>query len=62
MNDPLRTIEDYEFFLYSLAEKFPSIQRSTLVLARRGATLARVAGELVFEHGLRLVPAEKMSF
>jgi hypothetical protein len=62
MNEPLRTIEDYEFFLYGLAEKFPTIQRSTLVLARRGATLARVSGELVFEHGLRLVVRERLVF
>ena len=44
MSRPLRTIEDYELFLYSLPERYPSIRHSTLVLARRGATLGRVAG------------------
>ena len=62
MNDPLRTIEDYELFLYSLSERFPAIRQSTLVLARRGATLARVAGELTFEHGFRLVVRERLSY
>jgi len=31
MSDPFRTPEDYELFLYSLVEQFPSISRSTLV-------------------------------
>ncbi len=43
MSDPFRTIQDYELFVYSLAERFPTIRQSTLPLARRGATLARVA-------------------
>jgi hypothetical protein len=57
MNNPLRTPEDYELFLYSVAEKFPVIRRSTLTLVRRGASLARVAGELTFNHGIRLSSA-----
>ncbi len=61
-SDPLRAIEDYELFLYSLSERFPSIRGSTLVLARRGATLARVAGELLFDHGLRLVIRERLVY
>ena len=28
MNNPLRTPEDYELFLYTLAEQFPSIRHS----------------------------------
>ncbi|MEN8217093.1 MAG: hypothetical protein ABFS56_12140 [Pseudomonadota bacterium] len=48
MNNPLRTPEDYELFLYTLAEQFPSVRSSTLVFIRRGATLARVTGELQF--------------
>ena len=62
MSDPLRTIEDYELFLYSLADQFPAIRRSTLVLARRGASLARVSGELSFDHGFRLVVRERLSY
>jgi len=62
VSDSLRTVEDYELFLYSLSERFPAIRRSTLVLARRGATLARVAGELSFDLGFRLVVRERLVF
>ena len=62
MRDWLRTVEDYELFLYSLSERFPAIRRSSLVLARRGATLARVAGELSFDLGFRLVVRERLVF
>lgn len=45
MNDPLRTPEDYELFLYTLTDQFPSVRRSTVVFIRRGATLARVTND-----------------
>ncbi len=60
MNDPLRTLEDYELFLYTLPQQFPSIRRSTLTLVRRGVSLARVAGEITFEGGFRLVVLERI--
>ena len=47
MNNALRTIKDYELFIYTLTEQFPVIQCSTLRLIRRGTTLARVEGETV---------------
>lgn len=62
MNLPFRTIEDYELFLYTLTERFPSIRRSTVTLVRRGRTLARVAGELYFEHDVRLVIRERLIY
>jgi hypothetical protein len=62
MNDPLRTAEDYELFLYTLSEHFPSIRHSTLTLVRRGASLARVSGELRFDHATRLVVRERLTF
>ena len=62
MNDPLRTADDYELFLYSLTDRFPSVRGSTLVLVRRGASLARVAGELLFDHGIRLVARQRVLF
>ena len=58
----LRSPEDYELFLYTLAERFPSIRQSTLVLARRGATLGRVSGELLFDHGYRITIRERLLF
>ena len=62
MTDPFRTPEDYELFLYGLAEKFPFIRRSTLTLVRRGRSLARISGELHFDHGFRLVVLERVTF
>jgi uncharacterized protein DUF6516 len=62
MTDPLRSPEDYELFLYSLAEQFPSIRHSTLTFVRRGHSLARVAGEVHFDQGVRLVVLERLVF
>jgi hypothetical protein len=62
MNNPLRTPEDYELFIYSLAKNFPSIQRSTITFIRKGASLARVAGELFFAHDLRVEVRERLTY
>ena len=56
------SVEDYELYLYTLTEKFPSVKHSTAVLARRGAGLARVAGEIHFDLGYRLVIRERLLF
>jgi hypothetical protein len=60
MANPLRTPEDYELFLYTLGERFPSIERSTVILVRRGASLGRVSGELWFAQDFRLVIRERL--
>ena len=57
MNDPFRTLEDYELYLYTLAESFPSVRHSTITLIRQGSTLARVAG---FDNDIRLVIRERV--
>ena len=62
MNTPLRTLEDYELFLYELPDRFPSIRRSTATFIRRGASLARIAGELLFDHGIRLDVRERVLY
>ncbi len=62
MSNPLRTLEDYELFLYTLTERYPSVQRSTVILVRLGATLARVAGELYFEQGIRVIVRERLLY
>jgi hypothetical protein len=61
MNNPLRSFADYELFLYSLTERFAVVRGSTVVLIRRGATLARVAGELHFDQDIRLVVRERLT-
>ena len=60
MSNALRTLEDYELFLYAIRERFPSIRQSTLILVRRGASLARVGGELHFDSELRLVARQRL--
>ncbi|HTA29811.1 MAG TPA: DUF6516 family protein [Candidatus Cybelea sp.] len=62
MSNPLRTPEDYELFIYSLPEQFKSIRQSTVTLVRLGASLGRVAGELQFDRGFRLVVRERILF
>ena len=62
MTDPLRTLGDYELFVYTIADHFPSVRRSTLQFFRRGATLARVTGEVYFERDVRLVVRERLVF
>ncbi len=62
MSSPLRTVEDYELYIYVLKDAFPSVRRSSLTVVRRGASLARVAGELHFDHGFRLVIRERLVY
>lgn len=62
MNDPLRTPEDYELFIYSLQKNFPSVQQSTVTFFRKGASLARIAGELFFALDVRVVVRERLTY
>lgn len=62
MKNPLRSVEDYELFLYTLAEQFSSIKRSSLTCVRRGVSLARVTGEIYFERDIRLMVRERLIF
>jgi hypothetical protein len=62
MSNSLRTPTDYELFLYSLAEQFPSVKRNTVVFIRVGTTLARVTGELHFKHNVRAIIRERIIY
>ena len=62
MSSALRSPEDYELFIYTIAEQFPAVRRSSLIFVRRGTTLARVSGELLFAHGFRLVLRERILY
>ena len=62
MKSQLRTLEDYELFLYTLVDNFSSIQYSTLTLIRKGASLARIEGEIHFEQKFRLVIRERILY
>lgn len=62
MNHEFRTAEDYELFLYALPNRFQTIRRSTLTFVRLGTSLARVAGELFFDHDIRVVVRERFVY
>lgn len=62
MTNALRSDQDYELFIYTLAERFPSIQHTTLTFVRRGLGLARVAGEIHFAHRFRIVVRERLLY
>jgi hypothetical protein len=62
MSNSLRTSEDYELFLYTITDQFPSVRRSTVTLIRRGATTARVTGEIYFNSNVRLVVRERLVY
>lgn len=60
--NPLQSLPEYESFIYTLAQRYPAIRRSTLVVARRGAAIAVVHGEVELTGGIRLIVREKLSF
>jgi hypothetical protein len=58
----LSDIQAYERFVYGLPETFPSIRRSTLVVIRRGPTIAELKGEIEFDRGIVLGVWEDLNF
>jgi hypothetical protein len=59
---PFQSLPEYETFVYTLPQQFPSILRSTLIVARHGRLLAELNGELAFADGCRLVVYERLSW
>ncbi|NIR52457.1 hypothetical protein GWN42_15605 [candidate division KSB1 bacterium] len=49
-------------FLYTIGEPFMSVRHATLTFIRKGASLARVAGEVSFDKGIRLVVGERILY
>jgi hypothetical protein len=60
--NPFESLRDYERFVYTLQHEYPSIQRSTLVVARRGRLYAELTGEVAFLGGHRLLVYERLSW
>jgi len=60
--NPYQSLRDYEEFIYTLPQRFPSITYSTLVVVRRGARMAILSGEIIFPQGYRLVVRERLTF
>lgn len=59
---PFQSLRNYEEFVYTLRQQFPSIKESSLVVARRGKRTATLQGEIIFEKGYRLSLKERLSF
>ncbi|WPL15219.1 hypothetical protein Thiowin_00102 [Thiorhodovibrio winogradskyi] len=60
--NPFQSLTDYEAFIYGLGTQCEAIRRSTLVVVRRGATVAILRGELEFNHEVRLTVRERLTF
>jgi hypothetical protein len=58
----LPKLEEYEYFIFSLRERFLSIQYSTLVFRRLSPYTAIVQGEIFFAKGIRLGVLEILDF
>jgi len=60
--NPFQSLSDYETFIYRLGSTYSAIRRSTLVVVRRGASVAVLRGELEFTRGIRLNVRERLTF
>lgn len=59
--NPIRSLRDYEEFIYTLHQQYPSIQRSTLIVVQRGKRIAFIQGEIAFDEGFRIAVRERLS-
>ena len=59
---PLPDFQTYSEIVYSLQARYTSIQRSTLVLATIGATLAKLEGQITFAGDVVLDVWELVDF
>jgi hypothetical protein len=56
--NPFQSLRSYEAFIYSLPQEFPSIQRSTLTIIRKGRSFAELVGEIHLTGFFRLMVYE----
>ena len=59
---PLVSLPEYETFVYGLQQQFSVIQRTTLVVVRRGEAIVVVNGTIEFPQGFRLIVREQLNF
>ena len=62
MSAPFSDFDSYSVFIYTLPERYTFITTSTLVLARIGATLAKLEGTIECQSELRLEVWELIDF
>jgi hypothetical protein len=60
--NPFQSLHNYEEFIYTLKQKFPSVQVSNVVLVRRGKRMATLQGEILFAEGYRINLRERLTF
>lgn len=58
----LPDLPDYEQFVYTLQQRYPSIRQSTLVVVRHGATFAEMSGTITFDNDIALEAWEDLNF
>lgn len=56
------SLREYERFVYTLQQRFPSIIYSTLVVIQRGRQFAELSGELTFAGKYRLASYERLTW
>jgi len=60
--NPFQSLHDYEEFVYRLPHDVAAVIYSTLIIARRGARMATLAGEIALADGYRIVVRERLTF
>ena len=58
----LSSLIDYSHLVYTLPERIPSVQRSTLVLKPMGSSIGELEGRLYFENDISLRVYEVIDF
>lgn len=58
----LPDLPDYERFVYTLQQRYPSIRQSTLIIIRHGATFAELTGTITFGDDITLEVWEDLNF
>lgn len=56
------SISEYEYFVYSLQDKYPIIETSKLVVIPKGKSLALIKGNILFPEKMRLEIKELVDF
>lgn len=60
--NPFQSLRDYEVFIYTLAQQFPTLRASTLVVAQRGRYYAELSGDVLWPDDYRLTVYERLAW
>ena len=62
MKNALHSVEAYEAFVYSIKDRYPEIEVSTLVIVRRGPHQCQLQGSVQFVRDIVLRVYERVDF